>query len=90
MRYEPGAMALCTDPTLPKQMVTLVRRDRFAELAGLDTAWIVEFPAPVLWPYGGWDNKGGWSSRGSVLQKHLILIPDADPVETEREIEVVA
>ncbi len=84
MRYEPGAMALCIDPDLPKQMVTLLQFDgqRFDK-----PAWEVRFPSAFRWPKGPMpQDTDGW-----VPQKYLIPIrPDADPVETEREIEVTA
>lgn len=86
MRYEPGMLALCIDPSLPKQMVTLVKPDRgwFAE-----PAWLVRFPAPILWPVR--DVIGDpWEQEGWVAQRFLILLPDADPVETETEQEVMA
>lgn len=82
MRHEPGAMALCIDPWLPKQMVTLVRDGSWLFT---ERAWFVEFPAPVY----GWAG-GKASDQGYVAQRFLILLPDADPVETETEREVVA
>ena len=83
MRYEPGMLALCIDPALPKQMVTLLEK---TETLFSETAWVVEFPMSFMWPNGpDFPCKTGW-----VAQRNLIILPDADPVETETEREVVA
>lgn len=84
MKYEPGAMALCIDPSLPKQMVTLLQ---FGGKWFDKPAWKVRFPSAFCWP--GWH--GPPSADGWVPQKFLILQPgDVEPETVTGDMDVPA